>query len=595
MPPASRPTNRSITRRLIVVLAVLIAGLSASSIARAAAPGSLDPSFGSGGSAKTGAGTQLFGTAVQSDGKVVAVGQTGGSTLLLVRFTSSGALDLSFGNHGRAIVPATGGPFPGSIGRAVAVQADGKIVVVGASGPRGGGGLLVERFAANGRPDKGFGKGGAVNLLSGDFADGFAVAVQPDGKILAGGSANAVGSSGVQPRVAVVRFKPNGSLDGSFGRGGVDVLDLGAESVARGLALQSGGKIVLAGSTAPGLQVPLAYVARLTSSGALDRSFAGTGYYRHQYSQAGASSGFNAVAVQGDGKIVAGGAAAAGPLGADAVVARFTASGGRDSSFGSGGAAYQTSAVNSPPGRSLPGIKSITIAAKGEIVGAGYALDGPYSNAVLWALTPAGRLDSRFGSHGSAVTQFGGDRFNQFSALALAPNGELAAVGDTQQSYEGTYTGVAARYFGFGSVLPVTPPLKVAIHGVSRKYKTSSVVKHGLKVGVSCNQACSIKASLGISAATARKLHIRSTFRKCRKVHGKKRCRTVHGYRAVTIGSGRGSRGAAGTTTITLTLNRRYVRALERAKRFTASLKVSASSTATHKSKTIHKGLIFTR
>ena len=597
MRSTSRPTKRSITRSLIVVLAVLIAGLSASSIARAAAPGSLDPSFGSGGSAKTGTGTQLFGTAVQSDGKVVAVGQTGGSTLLLARFTTSGALDPSFGNHGLASVPATGAPFPGSIGRAVAVQSDGKIVVVGSSGPTGGGGLLVERFTANGRPDSGFGKGGALNLLTGDLANGFAVAIQPDGKILAAGAATTLGAGGVQPRVVVVRLNPNGSPDTRFGSAGVDVLDLGPVSAAQGLAVQSGGKIVLAGSTTPGLQAPIAYVARLTSSGGFDKSFAGKGYYEHQYARGGgANSGFNAVAVQSDGKIVAGGAAVTGTLEADALVVRFTASGAPDSSFGSGGAVYETSAVNSPPGASsLPGIRSITIAAGGDIVGAGDALDGPYSNAVLWALTPAGRLDTRFGSHGSAVTQFGGNRFNQFSGLALAPNGDLVAVGDTQQGFQGAYTGIAARYIGFAPPPPVIPPLKVAIHGVNRKYKTSSVVKHGLKVGVSCNQACSIKASLGLSAATARKLHIRSTFTKCTKVHGKKRCRKVHGYRAVTLATGHASRRGPGTSTITLRLKRQYVRALLRARRFTASLKVSATATATHKSKTIHMGLLFTR
>ena len=598
MPSASRPSNRSITRSLIVVLAVLIAGLSASSIARAAAPGSLDPSFGSGGSAKTGTKTQLFGTAVQTDGKVLAVGQSGGSTLLLARFTTSGALDPTFGNHGLASLPATGAPFPGSIGRAVAVQSDGKIVVVGSSGPTGGGGLLVERFTASGRPDSGFGKGGALNLLTGDLANGFAVAIQPDGKILAAGAATTLGTGGVEPRVVVVRLNPNGSPDTHFGSAGVDVVDLGPVSAAQGVAVQSDGKIVLAGSTTPGLQAPIAYVARLTSSGGLDKSFAGKGYYEHQYARGGgANSGFNAVAVQSDGKIVAGGAAVTGTLESDALVVRFTKSGAPDSSFGSGGAVYESSAVNSPPGAStLPGIKGITIATNGDIVGAGDALDGPYSNAVLWALTPAGRLDSRFGSHGSAVTQFGGDRgFNEFAALALAPNGDLAAVGDTQQSFQGAYTGVAARYIGFGSVPPVTPPLKVAIHGVSRKYKTSSVVKQGLKVGVSCNQACSIKASLGISAATARKLHIRSTFRKCTKVHGKKRCRKVHGYRAVTLASGHASRRGPGTSTITLRLKRQYVSALLRARRFTASLKVSATSTAGHQSKTIEMSLLFIR
>ncbi len=148
----------------------------------------------------------------------------------------------------------------------------------------------------------------------------------------------------------VVRLNSNGSPDGSFGSGGVAIIDVGPIAAARGLAIQSDGKIVAVGGVQVGLQVPEAFVARLTSSGALDHSFAGTGFFAHQYSQAGANSGFNAVAVQRDGKIVAGGAAQAGTRGAAALFVRFTASGAADGSFGSGGAAYAPSAVNSPPG-----------------------------------------------------------------------------------------------------------------------------------------------------------------------------------------------------------------------------------------------------
>jgi uncharacterized delta-60 repeat protein len=593
---ATRPTIRSLARAMVVLSAALIAILGPAAIARAAVPGSLDASFGSGGVANTGAGTRLLGTAVQNDGKIVAAGQTGGSALLLARFSASGGLDSSFGNHGLATGPATGAPYPGSIGRAVALQSDGKIVVVGSSGPSGGGGLLVERFGANGQPDGGFGHGGALNLLDGDFADGFAVAIQPDGKILAAGAADSLGSGGLQPRVLVVRLNSSGSLDSSFGSGGLDILDLGPESAARGVAVQPGGKIVLVGSTAPGLQVPVALVARLTSSGALDTSFAGTGYATHQFSLAGANSGFNAVAVQADGRVVAGGAAVAGAQGADAFVARFTGAGGLDSSFGTGGAVYESSAMNSPPGNSgVPGIRSIAIAPGGDIVGAGYAVSGPYSSAALWAFTSGGALDGRFGSHGMAVTAFGADRFDEFSALALAPNGDIAAVGDAQQSYQGAYTGIAARYGGFGPVTPVTPALNVSLKGVGGRYKTGDVATHGLKVGVSCNEACSIKVSLVLSAGTARKLHILSTFKKCTKVHGKLKCKNVRGYQAVTIAAGRSSLGGSATSTVTLKLVRSYVNALKRQKSFGASLQVSVISTVTHRSKTLSKGLTFTR
>ena len=240
----------------------------------------------------------------------------------------------------------TGPPIPGthdkgSLGRAVALQSDGKIVVVGKV-TNGNGlardGLLIERYDSRGRLDHSFGRAGIVDVLTNSFyGDGYGVAIQPDGGIVAAGTSDRSGAGGVVPRTAVVRVKRNGSLDGSFGQRGIAAIDLGTYSYALSLALQRNGKIVLAGSTAPGVQVPLAMVARLTGSGALDRSFARRGEFTHQYARSASDSSFNAVAVQRDGKIVATGSAADGNNGADAIVARFAGSGGQDRCFGSGG------------------------------------------------------------------------------------------------------------------------------------------------------------------------------------------------------------------------------------------------------------------
>ena len=249
--------KKALSGRSGLAAIALLGALLPASLARAAvSPGSPDSSFGSGGLASTGANTRLFGTAVQGDGKVVAVGQTNGSDLIVARFTSSGGLDSSWGNHGIVTGPSTGSAIPGSIGRAIAVQSDGKIVVVGSVGSNGGTGLLVERFNANGTPDHSFGSGGVVNLLSNDLADGYSVAIQPNGKILAGGAADTQGSSGLAPRVVVVRLNSNGGADSSFGSGGVDVIDLGPGSAARGLAVEPNGEIALAGLVTRGSPGP---------------------------------------------------------------------------------------------------------------------------------------------------------------------------------------------------------------------------------------------------------------------------------------------------------------------------------------------------
>ncbi len=275
----------------LCVCLIALAGF-APGVARAAQPGSIDTGFGASGVAGAGADARLFGTAVQTDGKVVAVGQSGiqsGATLLLARFTSSGARDRSFGSGGLVKGPAVSSPLgTGSVGRSVAVQSDGKIVVVGratTSDASGTDGILIERFNSNGSIDGTFGSHGVVTVLTSQLGDGYAVALQPDGKIIATGSADANGSGGLTPRVAVVRLNANGSLDSGFGAGGIDVLDLGAYSYALAVAEQKDGKIVIGGSQAPGLQVPNALIARLTAGGALDPSFGSGGAYAHQYAR----------------------------------------------------------------------------------------------------------------------------------------------------------------------------------------------------------------------------------------------------------------------------------------------------------------------
>jgi uncharacterized delta-60 repeat protein len=451
--------NRRATTWVVLAICAAIAAAFASA-ALAARPGSVDPSFGHRGITRLPSGTRLFGTAVQSDGKVVAVGESGAGSsadVLVARFSSSGALDHSFGSggivHGPAVRTLLGKLVrTGSLGRAVAIQPDGKIVVVGKATTADGtgtDGLLIERYSSAGKLDHSFGSGGLVKLLSSTYGDGYAVAIQPDGKIVATGAADAAGSGGTFPRVAVVRLHSNGSLDRSFGSGGTDVLDLGAYSYAYAVALQHG-KIVIAGSQRPGLQVTNALIARLTPSGARDRSFAGSGAKAHQYAgSGGAYSGFDAVAVEPDGKLVAAGAATSSS-GADALAVRFTSSGAQDGSFGSGGVARSSSAVHYTPVGAVPGANAIVLAPGGVVVTAGVFTNAAASSAALWAFTGRGAPDGAFGSHGTVTTRIAGAANSELAGLALDRTGKLVAVGDEQTGFRGTYTGIALRYIRAG-------------------------------------------------------------------------------------------------------------------------------------------------
>jgi len=449
-----------ITRNRIALTAVLLAGLALCAGTALAAgggrPGSSARGFGHGGVASLGAGTRLFGTAVQPDGKTVAVGESGagsGTGLLLARFTSSGRLDRSFGRGGIVHGPVIAtGRDRGSLARAVAIAPDGKIVVVGKATDGSGtarDGLLVERYSSRGSIDRGFGSHGVVKLLSSSFGDGYAVAVARSGAIVATGSNDASGSgNGVFPRALVVRLKSSGKPDRSLAGTGIDVIDLGPFSYALAVALERNGKIVIAGSQAPGLQVTNALIARLTPRGALDRSFNGHGSYVKQYARGAAFSSFNALALARGGKIIAAGSATVGQTSADAIVARFTGGGHPDGSFGSGGVARATSASDFVAvGTTIPGATGVVVTPSGEVLASGEVINEVLANLTVWAFSPGGRTVGRFGSHGVATLRRSSNENSEGAALALARGGRsIVVAGDQRASLTAPYQGLLAAF-----------------------------------------------------------------------------------------------------------------------------------------------------
>src|SRR4030095_6308656 len=153
--------------------------------------------------------------------------------------TQSGTLDPSFGS---------GGTVLNDFGGRIALKPDGKIVAAGGgANPTDGFDFAVFRFNANGTPDTTFGSGGRTTTdLGGRFEGATSVALQPDGKIMAGGYA--VVPVNQFANFALVRYNSDGSLDLSFGTGGKVITNFGNISAqAYSLALQPDGKIVLAG------------------------------------------------------------------------------------------------------------------------------------------------------------------------------------------------------------------------------------------------------------------------------------------------------------------------------------------------------------
>ena len=310
---------------------VMVGGTFASFVlARFNANGSVDTSFGNAGKVST---TMLptqqqeaLGVAIQPDGKIVVVGYTaipaGPSTFALARYLPSGELDASFGDGGKITSGVSGRAF------AVAIQRSPEIRIVVAGDELEGGDIAVARYTEDGRLDSTFsGDGQLVTNVAGRGDIATNVVLQPDGAIVVSG-----GNSEAQSNSAVVRYLPDGSLDASFGTGGV--LPLPGKRVGEGLALQHDGKIVLVGN-ADGASpaAPLFSVMRLNADGTTDNSFGTAGTVNTSITTRG-DEAFS-VALQPDRKIVVAGRGSR-QTNSNFAVARYNTNGTLDTTFGNG-------------------------------------------------------------------------------------------------------------------------------------------------------------------------------------------------------------------------------------------------------------------
>jgi uncharacterized delta-60 repeat protein len=324
-------------------------------MARFNADGTLDGDFGDDGKVTTPIpGAEALGiqealaVAIQRDGRIVVAGNArtpspaSRAAIALVRYDSNGSIDGTFGNGGFVFGPTF------LFGRAFAVRIDSedRIVVAGDT-PKAGntdfGDFLVARFNANGSIDSSFGEAGiAVTDIGGVTNEARGLQVLADNSLLVSGFAPIVVSSSnggpvvaSDPLTAVVRYKENGTLEGTFGTGGR--VQLPGDNVGRGLAVQSDGRIVLVGSieTAlfPATQKQFALM-RLLANGTIDGSFGTAG--RVQTSFTGRGDEALAVALDADGKIVAAGVSNS-QLNANFAVARYELDGDLDTTFSQDG------------------------------------------------------------------------------------------------------------------------------------------------------------------------------------------------------------------------------------------------------------------
>jgi len=381
-------------------------------------------------------------------------------TNVAVQCGTPGSLDATFG---------TGGIITTSIGTSndwgedIAMQTDGKIVVAGSTfGIGSNSDFAVARYNTDGSLDTTFGTGGIVttSISIGDKAN--AVAIQSDGKIVAAGYSN----NGSLTSFALIRYNANGSLDTTFGTGGIVTNTIvSGYSNASGIAVQADGKIVLAGSCNDGSKLDFA-VARYTANGSLDTTFGTNGVVA---TSVGSTSDIaNSVAIQPDGKIILAGASSNSSYNSDFALVRYTADGLLDTTFGTGGVVV-TAIVS---GNDTP--YTVAVLTDGKIIAAGYSYNGSNEDFALVRYIAGGSLDTTFGTGGIVTTAIGTGN-DTVSGLAIQADGKIVTAGT---SYNGTKSYFAlARYntggtldstFGTGGIVTTAIGTKVdSVHSVA--------------------------------------------------------------------------------------------------------------------------------
>jgi uncharacterized delta-60 repeat protein len=312
---------------------------------------------------------------------------------------AAGVLDRSFGANGRVTTPIGGSPYP----RAVIVQPDGKILVAGDAEQSAGRAGAFVRYNPDGSLDQSFGFGGKFNI---SYSSGntliYALALQPDGKIVA------VGSTTVSPGGAtdflIARFDDRGIPDSSFGNLGFLTINQGTCDFFYGVAVQPDGKIVAVGSTSDGGR---AAAIRFNANGTLDQSFAAGGLFYIDIPNT-SDEGFASVAVYPNGRIVAGGLGTAAGIDASLYLVALQPNGSLAPDFGTQGLVV----INEPAPPVISLGFDMAVAPDGKIITV---------SAKIRKFLANGAVDTTFNTNTFGVEPRG-------NRLALRPDGKFATV-----------------------------------------------------------------------------------------------------------------------------------------------------------------------
>lgn len=406
--------------------------------------GDLDLSFNGTGKATLGIGPDAdyaYAVAIQADGKIIVAGSSndaGNANFALVRSLPDGTPDAAFGTDGKVTTDFNGGP---DTAVSVAIQSDGKIVVAGSAT-----GFGVARYHSDGTLDPTFNSTGKVTTsFPGNSANAAKVLVQGDGKIVAAGYVH----NGTDNDFALVRYNSDGTLDTSFNATGRVLTDLGDNDVIQSMALQSNGKIVVAGFTSTGGS-PHSALARFNSDGTLDTTFNTSGIVIATLLSP--LDVLSSVAIQPDGKIVAAGYSITNGLDFDILVVRYHGDvatgtpGTPDLSFASVGHLFIASASGDDVTNGL------SLTSEGKILIGGRTIEESKQVITVFRRNADGSPDTSFHGNGKTTADFESDELHDGGWLAMQEDGKAVVVGTVTTN---GYDFALARFLGDGPAIAV--------------------------------------------------------------------------------------------------------------------------------------------